>query len=98
MAYKLIVSPRAQKEIENAIDYYLLGNTEAPKKFITLLQSTYAILTENPFFSIRYKKVRALKIKKFPFSLYFEINELNNTVRILACFHNKQNPNKRPRY
>jgi hypothetical protein len=24
MAYKIIVSPRAQKEIENAIDYYAL--------------------------------------------------------------------------
>jgi hypothetical protein len=24
MAYKIIVSPRAQKEIENAIDYYAM--------------------------------------------------------------------------
>ncbi len=24
MAYKIIISPRAQKEIENAIDYYAL--------------------------------------------------------------------------
>ncbi len=27
MAYKIIVSPRAQKEIENAIDYYALHST-----------------------------------------------------------------------
>ena len=98
MAYKLIVSPRAQKEIENAIDYYLVYNINSSEKFITLLQSAYGILIENPFFRVKYKNVRALKIKKFPFSLYFVINELNDTVRVLACFHNKQNPNKRPRY
>lgn len=30
MAYKIIVSSRAQKEIENAIDYYALYSVEAP--------------------------------------------------------------------
>jgi hypothetical protein len=29
MAYKIIVSPRAQKEIENAIDYYALNSSDA---------------------------------------------------------------------
>ena len=29
MAYKVIVSPRAQKEIENAIDYYALYSSNA---------------------------------------------------------------------
>jgi len=27
MVYKIIVSPRAQKEIEEAIDYYVLNST-----------------------------------------------------------------------
>lgn len=31
MAYKIIVSPRAQKEIENAIDYYALHSSNATK-------------------------------------------------------------------
>lgn len=30
MAYKIIVSPGAQREIENAIDYYSLNSVEAP--------------------------------------------------------------------
>lgn len=97
MVYKLIISPRAQKEIENAIDYYLLYNIDSPKKFIDSLQSTYEVLIANPFFKIKHKNVRTLKIKKFPYSLYFVINELNGNVKVLACFHNKQNPNKRPR-
>ncbi|MBS1735101.1 MAG: type II toxin-antitoxin system RelE/ParE family toxin [Bacteroidetes bacterium] len=97
MAYKIIVSPRAQKEIENAIDYYALYSVDAPANFIATLKEAYSTLKINPFFKVRYKNVRALKIKKFPYSLYFVFNEDENTVRVLSCFHNKRNPNKRPR-
>lgn len=34
VAYKIIVSLRAQKEIENAIDYYALYSPHAPVNFI----------------------------------------------------------------
>jgi len=98
MAYKIIVSPRAQKEIENAIDYYALYSSNAPRSFINLLKDTYTTLESNPSFSVQYKNIRALKINKFPYSLYFVINETQNTVRILSCFHNKINPNKRPEH
>ncbi len=97
MAYKIIVSPRAQKEIENAIDYYALYSTDAPVNFIAVLKEDYATLEKNPFFRVRYKNVRALKLKRFPHSLYFVINEIQSTIRVLSCFHNKRNPNKRPR-
>ena len=87
MAYKIIVSPRAQKEIENAIDYYALYSFSAPKSFISMLSDSYNTLEANPFFNIQYKNIRALKIRKFPYSLYYTVNETQNIVRILACFH-----------
>ncbi len=98
MAYKAIVSPRAQKEIENAIDYYALYSTKAPINFITALNEAYTTLETNPFFRVLYKNVRAIKIKGFPHSLYYNINEDKQIIRVLACFHYKRNPNKRPRY
>jgi toxin ParE1/3/4 len=98
MVYKIIVSPRAQKEIENAIDYYELYSGDAPKKFIFSLKNAYNILAVNPYFSkVRYKNVRAMTLGKFPYSLYFDVNQAKNTVKILSCFHNKRNPNKRPK-
>ncbi len=51
MAYKVLISPRAQKEMENAIDYYALYSTDAPLKFVTQLKDTYNALSTNPFFS-----------------------------------------------
>jgi toxin ParE1/3/4 len=66
MAYKILVSPRAQKEIENAIDYYALYSEKAPSKYIQSLKQSYKALSINPFFTVFYKNVRGLKIKKFP--------------------------------
>jgi len=97
MAYKIIVSLRAQREIENAIDYYSLYSVDAPRTFITILENSYVTLATSPFFRIRYKNIRALKIKRFPYSLYFVVWETTKTVRILSCFHHKLNPNKRPK-
>ena len=96
MIYKIIVSPRAQKEIENAIDYYAMYSVDAPINFLAVLKETYTTLEKTPFYRVRYKNASALKIKRFPHSLYFIIDEDNNTVKILSCFHNKRNPNKRP--
>lgn len=84
MAYKIIVSPRAQKEIENAIDYYALYSVDAPINFITVLKDAYTSLATNPFFRVRYKNVRALKLKRFLHSLYFTILEDKNIVRVLS--------------
>jgi toxin ParE1/3/4 len=96
MVYKIIVSPRAQNEIVKAIDFYALHSVDAPNNFIIQLQKGYEILTLNPFFRVQYKSVRALKLKKFPYSLYYTIVEDKSCVRVLSCFHNKRNPKNRP--
>ncbi len=98
MVYKIVVSQRAQKEIENAAEYYSIDSVDAPVNFLKALANTYQVLAKKPFYRVRYKNIRALKIKKFPYSLYFVVNQTNNTIRVLSCFHNKRNPNKRPRF
>ncbi|MFY8188528.1 MAG: hypothetical protein ACOVLC_11290 [Flavobacterium sp.] len=44
MAYKIVVSPRAQKEILKAIDYYVVRSQDAAKYFIVQLEKNYAVL------------------------------------------------------
>ena len=96
MAYKIIISPRTQKEIENAIDFYKLYSDSAPLNFIENLQEAYNSLALNPHYKVRYKNIRSIKLNKFPHSLFFSINEKNKLVKVLSCFHNKRNPKKRP--
>ena len=98
MAYKVVVSPRVQKEVENAIDYYALYSTNAPAAFIARLNEAYSALAVNPFFGLRYKNIRSLKLNTFPYSLFYTVNEQQNIVRVLSCFHNKRDPDHRPGY
>jgi plasmid stabilization system protein ParE len=96
MSYKLIISPRAQQEIENAIEYYSLIEPNLGTKFINALETTYKSIRANPFHGKRYKNIRSLKIYKFPYSLFFTVDEEQNLVKILSCFHNSLNPEKKP--
>jgi plasmid stabilization system protein ParE len=53
MTYEILISPRAQKEIENAIDYYALYSTDAPVNFIAFLNVAYHTLQSEPYFRVR---------------------------------------------
>jgi toxin ParE1/3/4 len=97
MDFKLIVSPRAQKEIFKSIDFYALDSNWTPLNFIIAIEKAYKVLAQNPYCRIRYKDVRAIKLKKFPFLIYFVINEKHQSVKVLSCFHTKRSPSKRPR-
>jgi toxin ParE1/3/4 len=96
MEYKIIVSPQAQKDIEEAIDFYGQESMYAPVHFIRAVRESYHIISLNPFFCICYKNIRSLKLKRFPYSLFFVVNEEKQTIRILSFFHNKRNPINRP--
>ena len=98
MAYSIVLTKRARKEIKKAIDYYELYSNVAPINFSAVLKDAFDTLTTYPFFAVRYKNVRTLKLKRFPYSLYFTVNKKNNTVSILSCFHNKQNPYRRSKF
>ncbi len=94
--YKILISTRTQKEIEKAIDYYVLNSAIAHSKFIESLSKAYHEISINPYRRLRYKNIRAIQLDHFPFALYFIVHKTLKTVKILSCFHNKRNPEKRP--
>jgi plasmid stabilization system protein ParE len=82
--------------IIQVIDYYAQFTSLAPTNFIKQLQNAFQLLENRPFLVTRYKNIRSLNLRKFPFTLFFVIDEKEFTVRILACFHNKRSPSRRP--
>ncbi len=72
--FSIEVSPRAQKEIQHALDYYALYSKPTADKFILELTKAYKAIASNPYFEVRYKNIRSLKIYKFPYSLYFIVD------------------------
>jgi len=97
MAYKLFKSPQVDIDLENAYEYYFnLKSTEALIRFDNAIEDAYHSLEINPFYQIRYKNVRALPVKRFPYLIFFTVNETNLRVNILSIFQTAQHPNKHP--
>lgn len=97
MEYKIVVSSRARRHFVKAIDYYVDISPEIPAKFIHAVESAYKKLSQNPFFVIRYKNVRAIPLKGFPYLLFFYIDEITFEVKILSIFHTSKSPQRYPK-
>lgn len=97
MVSKIIVSKKAQNEIENAMEYYSEINLNLAFKFYNELTETYKKLEINPDYQIRHKNYRAIPIKVFPFLLFYVYDEKNNIIKVLSCFHTSMNTKKYPK-
>lgn len=95
MAYKIIVSPIAIKNIDDAVNYY---SEEVSKKvaldFLNDYKKTYKDLQKNPFYPFHDSNYRYLPFKKFPFIAFFLVDEPSKTVFLNAVFNTHQNPDK----
>jgi mRNA-degrading endonuclease RelE of RelBE toxin-antitoxin system len=91
--YKIIIDSDALKDIQDATDWYNKQVKSLGSRFQKQVKLHINFLVDNPNgFAIRYKDVRCMVIKKFPFILHFTINEDENLVKIFALFHTSRNP------
>ena len=96
MSYNLIIAPQAVTDIEDAFEYYHNFSVNALNLFDDELQEVFDILELNPFFQIRYKKLRAVPFKSLPFLVFFELDEQEKNVYLYSVFNTHQDTNKYP--
>ena len=91
--YQLIFSPWVQNDTEDAVNYYNGQLWGRGNKFLTDLESTYKAIILNPFFgSVKYDDIRCAALKKFPFSVHFKVNKMENTATIISVFNTWKEP------
>ena len=96
MGYNLVILNRAQEEIDQAYEYYSEISYSVMKSFDEQLELAYQSLEINPFFQFRYKNLRAIPFKSFPYILFFMIDEEEKLVYIYSVFNTNQDPQKYP--
>ncbi|MGN7809377.1 type II toxin-antitoxin system RelE/ParE family toxin [Flavobacterium johnsoniae] len=96
MIFNVVIEPRALVDIQNAIDYYESKQSGLGEYFYKVIDEHLDTLSKNPFFEIRYKDYRGLPTKKFPFIIFYFIDEKLKTVYILSVFNTSMNPAKYP--
>jgi hypothetical protein len=92
--FEIIIDPKANTEIQNAIDYYDEKVAGLGKKFLNQIQNSLATLEINPFFQKRYSEVRCLPVKGFPYMIHFTVDETTRIIKIRAVLHTSLNPDE----
>lgn len=91
--FKIEFSPGAADDILEAKLWYNLQQKGLGKRFGDDLEATITAIKSNPFHaSIKFHNIRTASLKIFPYSVHFEIDELEKTIRILSIFHFSRKP------
>ncbi|MES2701100.1 MAG: type II toxin-antitoxin system RelE/ParE family toxin [Bacteroidota bacterium] len=86
----------AQEEYEAAIIWYAERSIIAAENFILAFDHVLGLICANPErWRNEYKEYHELGLKKYPFTLVYEIDWENNLVTIVSVFHNSRNPLKK---
>jgi toxin ParE1/3/4 len=94
MAFNLRIDYRAQKEIDFALGYLVEKNKSAAKKLLSKIESSFKLLSKNPYNQLRYNEIRCLPLKGFPFMFHYSVDEKTKTVNVHGFIHTSQDPNK----
>jgi toxin ParE1/3/4 len=97
MSYKIIVSPMACQNIEDAVEYYIFkASKKVASDFLKDYRKTYKALQINPFYQFHDNNYRFLPFDKFPYIAFFIVDEPSQTVFLNAVFNTAQDPSKYP--
>jgi plasmid stabilization system protein ParE len=90
---KVKIEPEALADIQEITDWYNEAQTGLGKRFQeTAIKHINSLSKDPQIYAIRYKEIRGVIIKKFPYMAHFYINDENNTVEVLAVISTDRNP------
>ena len=92
MAFSVKLLKRAELEVDEAIVYYKDIQPKLAERFLTDYENQLKTLNTIPYFEIKYQEIRKISFKKFPYTIHFSIDELNEAVLIHAVTCDYQNP------
>lgn len=91
MNYRLVILPKAQAEMADAVDCYEPKQTKLGKRFVLCVDKLFNIFLKNPFqFSEKTPPFREALVNKFPYLIIYQIND--NEIIVYSVFHTSQNP------
>jgi ParE toxin of type II toxin-antitoxin system, parDE len=93
MIHSLIFSPESQQEIIESILWYNQEKENLGFQFYAEVNEKLHHILKNPLhYPIRFKNIRTTPIRKFPYLIYFKIDEKNSSLIVLGVLHTSRNP------
>jgi plasmid stabilization system protein ParE len=89
MAFKIVIKPKAEKELLEALDWYNTKNINLAAELYNEISIVLDTIKENPnLFQKRYKTIRITFTKKFKYGIHYTLE--NNIIFVHAILHTSQ--------
>ena len=97
MDFRVQITLVTKTNQKQAVAYYKeKASLKVAQNFLKDYEKTLYKIKQNPYFQIYYKNFRGLPLKKFPYIVFYTIDENLNVITIKGIFHTSQNPGKYP--
>lgn len=94
-SYKLLISNEAYQDIDDAIAWYEEQAEGLGMNFIARFNDARAFLQSNPLIYQKVaKEFRKIRMKKFPYAIYFAVDEDKKELIVVAVWHQKKDIRK----
>ena len=91
--YKLKFSRQFRKELQEAVSWYNLQKKGLGRELkVEVERNVHDIIFNPTFASIKFDQVITVACGIFPYSIPYDIQEPNKTIRMISFFHNKRKP------
>jgi len=98
MSYHYVLHELAQEDYETSIKWYLERSESTAENFITAIDKALELICHSPFrWRNTYKHFHELSLRKFPFTIIYEIHQEEQKIIVTAIYHHKRNPKKKYR-
>lgn len=94
MSYTIQFSPEASSDLTDILGWYKSQSTpDLQRRFIEDMSKTLKVIQSSPkSFSIRFKKARCGIVKKFPYNVYYWVDDVQQNINVFAILHQSRNP------
>jgi plasmid stabilization system protein ParE len=89
--HSLIVQPRAQLDIDDALTWYFPRDPSLVPRFLAELDSIFDRITQNPAqFPVEADAIQRALFHKFPYAVFFIVG--GDLVAVVAVLHQSRRP------
>ena len=93
MKYKVYFLDEAENDLDESYVWYEIQKINLGDEFIININQSVNNISENPFHCEEvYKNIRKKIVSKFPFLIYYYIEQEKKEIKIIAVLHAKRNP------
>ena len=91
--FELVLMDEAESDLDEAFIWYELQKPGLGIEFIEDVEKVFLFIVQNPKASEKlYRKTHRQVVKRFPYSIYYRLDNTFLQIQVIGILHHKRNP------